>query len=46
MAQLEQRLDLIRILLFCLQNFVRELSAETKEELSVVVLLNKGKGKS
>ena len=45
MAQLEQRLDLIRILHFCLQNFVRELSAEKKEEL-LVVLLNQGKGKS
>ena len=45
MAQLEQRLDLIGILNFCLQNFVRELSAETKEEL-LVVLLNQGKGKS
>ena len=45
MAQLEQRLDLIRILHFCLQNVVCELSAEMKEEL-LVVLLNQGKGKS
>ena len=43
MAQLEQRLDLIRISHFCLQNFVHELSAETREEL-LVVLLSQGKG--
>ena len=43
MAQLEQRLDLMRILHFCLQNFVRELSADTREEL-LVVLLSQGKG--
>ena len=42
MAKLEQRLDLIRILHFCLQNFVLELSAKTKEEL-LVVLLSQGK---
>ena len=43
MAQLEQRLDLIRISHFCLQNFVHELSAETREEL-LVVLLSQVKG--
>ena len=43
MAQLEQRLNLIRISHFCLQNFVHELSAETREEL-LVFMLSQGKG--
>ena len=39
----DSTLWLIRISHFCLQNFVHELSAETREEL-LVVLLSQGKG--